>query len=128
MRIIKNILLAISLFFGATSCSDNFLTLSPTDMIVEDNFFLSLSDADRTNGRIWSTSNRTRLYERKRCRRCGVVHNRRYVRDGWKRRPDRDTFLGFTCHERDFVEHIHDCLPRHQPCKYGHFKGGQYGG
>lgn len=46
MRIIKNILLAISLFFGATSCSDNFLTLSPTDMIVEDNFFLSLSDAE----------------------------------------------------------------------------------
>src|SRR5690606_41984893 len=44
--ILITILLALALFVGASSCSDTFLTLSPTDMIVEDNFFLSVADAE----------------------------------------------------------------------------------
>ncbi|MGN0019463.1 MAG: RagB/SusD family nutrient uptake outer membrane protein [Sphingobacterium hotanense] len=45
MKIIRNIAL-FALLSSATACSDSFLTLSPTDILVEDKFFTSISDAE----------------------------------------------------------------------------------
>ncbi len=45
MKIIRNIVL-FALIGSATACSDDFLTLAPTDILVEDKFFSSISDAE----------------------------------------------------------------------------------
>ncbi len=45
MRQVKNIVL-FALLSIATACSDSFLSLSPTDTLVEDKFFMNISDAE----------------------------------------------------------------------------------
>ncbi len=45
MKQVKNIVL-FALLSTATACSDSFLSLSPTDTLVEDKFFVNISDAE----------------------------------------------------------------------------------